>query len=163
MAEVVVEKTYSVLTYLIDNNEKPIFIDFDSNDEYDSMKLVHIDGYKLVDALVKDKAVLNEFTDKVVVLDTYAKANQTLLEKDVGDIHSLIDALTDRRATVIVIAHTSYFSGKPAEPDVDTVFANHTACRLHLHNVVKQTKTTIFLEIEKLRGTDSKIIKDWMR
>ncbi len=156
-------KTLSILKYMISHDVKPIFIDFDSNDEYNSMNIVHVDGYRLIDVMKESKSVLNEFKNQTIVIDTYIKANQTLLDNDIGDIHSLIDALTDRGSTVIVIAHTSYYSGKPAEPDVDVVFANHVACRLHLHNEVKQTKTSIWLEIEKLRGTDSRNIVDWMR
>ena len=156
-------KTLSILKYMISHDVKPIFIDFDSNDEYNSMNIVHVDGYRLIDVMKESKSVLNEFKNQTIVIDTYIKANQTLLDNDIGDIHSLIDALTDRGSTVIVIAHTSYYSGKPAEPDVDVVFANHVACRLHLHNEVKQTKTSIWLEIEKLRGTDSRNIIDWMR
>ena len=156
-------KTLSILKYLINHEQEPYFIDFDSNDEYNDMGIVHVDGYKFVDMAAKDKNIIDIFSNKVVVIDTYVKANQTLKAQDVMDIHSLIDGLTDRGSTVIVIAHTSYFSGKPAEPDVDVVFANHVACRLHLHNEVKQTKTNIYLEVEKLRGTDSKMIKNWMR
>ncbi len=156
-------KTLSIIKYLIEHNEKPYFIDFDSNDEYTDMDIIHIDGYKLVDELAKNKNMINELSKKTIIIDTYVKADQTLIGKDIGDIHSFVDALTDRGSTVIVIAHTSYFSGKPAEPDVETVFANHVACRLHLHNEVKMTKTSIYLEVEKLRGTDSKMLKNWMR
>ena len=157
-------KTLSIIKYMENQNVEPYFIDFDSNDEYDDMKLTHIDGYKLIDKMKYDNSVIDAFKNQVVIVDTYAKAEQIMnSSNDIGDIHSFIDALIDRGNTVIAIAHTAYYSGKPAEPMVDAMFANHVACRLHLHNEVKQTKTSIYLEIEKLRGTDSKIIKNWMR
>jgi len=52
-------------------------------------------------------------------------------------VQEFVDSLD---ATVIVIAHTVYYSGKPAEASVPFEFANHVACRLHLHNDVKLTK-----------------------
>ena len=157
-------KTLSLLKYLIDNGETPCYIDFDTNDEYDSMALEHIDGFKLIDHIkTNGTVILDELKNKVIVIDTYAMANG-YIEQELSDkLENFIKKLISLKSTVIVIAHTTYFSGKPAEPNVDIVFANHVACKLHLHNDVKKTKTDIYLEVEKLRGMDSKIINDWMR
>ena len=141
-------KTMSIIKYLNENEVTPYFIDFDSNDEYASMDIVHIDGYKLVDYTSDDtkKALIDSLTDGVVIIDTYALASK------IFDVELFIDELNGYGITVIIIAHTVYYSGKPAEPACEVVFSNHVACRLHLHNEVKKTKTDVYLEVEKLRG-----------
>ena len=65
-------KTVSVLKYLKHYDVKPMFIDFDMNDELNSSKsLIHIDGYKLINELINND-VYSLFTNKVVIIDTYA-------------------------------------------------------------------------------------------
>ena len=160
-------KSYSMLKYFKECGVVPVFIDFDHNEEYNSSDIVHIYGPKLADDLFGDDkelagSILKELVDRVVVIDTYAMTKLHL--ESVKKVHSFIDALNDNGCTVVVVAHTAYYSGKPAEPDVDMVWANHVACRLHLHNEVKKTKIDIYLEVEKLRGYKGPaLIYKWMR
>ncbi len=160
-------KTMSILKYLISHGIEPIFIDFDSNDEYDEMEIVHIDGYEFMEHMVdkdKNKRMLQELKNECIVIDTYALLQSYLDDKKPeAQISKLLNIFTKHDITSIIVAHTIYYSGKPAEPDVPFIFANHVACRLHLHNEVKKTKTEVYLEVEKLRGMDSKIIQNWMR
>lgn len=66
--------------------------------------------------------------------------------------------------TVIVIAHTIYYSGKGVVPEVDFQWSNHLGCRLHLHKDILKTKTNCYLEVEKLRGyKGDDVIEHWMR
>ena len=157
-------KTLSIIKYMIQHGVKPLFIDFDYNDEYDDMNMVHIDGFKLVEEIAKgNEDIFKLLQSQVVIVDTYRKASMALEEKELYDVVTLCDKINSLGSTVVVVSHTSYYSGKPAEPDCDITFANHVACRLHLHNEVKKTKTDINLEVEKLRGMSSKMIPNWMR
>jgi len=153
-------KTLSIIKFLIEHNQKIMLMDFDTNDEYNDMDMVHVDGYKMVQAIKSKEIKPTAFKGYVVIIDTYTKCDAALKDMSVED---LAKGLNKGGATVVVIAHTDYFSGKPAEPQTDKVFANHCACRLHLHNDVKLTKTTVYLEIEKLRGKSSQLIMNWMR
>ena len=155
-------KTYSILRFLIENDIEPVFIDFDYNDEYDDMNILHIDGHKLGTSIKEGttavKAVAKALKGKTVVIDTYAKAKEYL------SVENLCSIFDENGITTIVIAHTTYYSGKPPEPGCDEVFANHVGCRLLLEHTVKKTKCETHLYIEKLRGyTGSEIIRDWMR
>lgn len=165
-------KTLGILKYLISNNIKPLFIDFDYNDEYTSMDIDHIDGYKLlkymfdnIDDRDKLTEVKNDFKNRVVVVDTYAKCNiemQSYTEGENG-VEDFCTTLIDSGATVIVIAHTTYYSMKPAEPDVNIQWANHLGARLHLYKNISKKSTEQYLIVEKLRnysGPDK--IVDWM-
>ena len=154
-------KTWSILKFFMTYSEDVMFVDFDWNYEIpEDDKITHIDGYKLI-ANGYENIPISIFSDEIVVIDTYAMATSALGGE--SELHSFIDKLNDNGATVVVIAHTAYFSGKPKEPLCDAVFANHVACRLHLENEVKKTKTNISLEIEKLRGVGSMLIENWMR
>jgi len=176
-------KTYSLLKFLNSNYIEPYFIDFDDNTIYkDKFKFIHIDGYKLVNHLFNKESIndlSNILRNKVVVIDTYALANNAIRAKkeeyniDINyGVDNLCKTLQSFEVTVIILAHTKYYAGKQQEPDCSFVFANHVACRLHLVNIEKidsrtkdkQIKRTSYLEIEKLRGYDGeRIIKDWMR
>jgi len=95
---------------------------------------------------------------RIIIIDTYAKCNlyldEKLTEYKTPDIADVLEANGN---TVVVIAHTEYFSGKEAEPDVDKVFANHVACKLHLHRDIsfdkrsKSSKEYIYLTNRKIK------------
>jgi len=162
-------KSVSILKYLNKHNEIPYFIDFDSNDNIESLaSLNHIDGYLFWDNIStsnKDE-VKQELSDKVFIIDTYAMADNYIKAKTDNkySVTDLCSMLTSFGSTVIVIAHAIYYSGKDAEPDVDTIWSNHIGCKLHLHKDILKTKTNIYLEVEKLRGYNGPdIINDWMR
>jgi len=167
-------KTYSLLSFLNKHDIEPIYLDFDDNDMYkDTFKMIHLDGKLFVGSMrdkVFAKSVKREFRDRVIIIDTYTNCNLALSavgsEARTEDIAKMFEGIN---CTVIVIAHTDYYSGKKAEPDTDKVFANHVACRLHLHKEDsldkrnKSVKTIIYLEIEKLRGVSKNIVPNWMR
>ena len=161
-------KTLSMLKFLIINDVKPIFIDFDYNDEYNDMPIIHIDGYKIIDAIKAQNHTLKELAQTLagstIVIDTYVMLERQLEELGTT-VMKFCRMLEVLGTTVVVIAHTNYYAGKAPEPQCDTVFANHVGCRLHLyHTYSKKTKQyDTYLEVEKLRGVKQEIIQDWMR
>ena len=167
-------KTMSILKYLNTHNIEPVLIDFDTNDGIDEhVKLNHIDGFKFWDLFLNQylnndlrEELIKQLSDKVFVIYTYAMANNyiSVSSGKKYDVHSLCTFLLEAGSTVIVTAHTVYYSGKDAQPDVDNVWSNHIGCKLHLHKDILKTKTNYYLEVEKLRGyTGSDVINDWMR
>ena len=151
-------KTFSLLKFFEDQGIRPVLLDFDDNDiSFDAM---HIDGDRFIRALSLNDSLLVELEKHVVIIDTYAMASISLKKHLDCTVQEFVDSLD---ATIIVIAHTVYYSGKPAEASVPFEFANHVSCRLHLHNDVKITKVNNYLEVEKLRGKGSYNIIDWMR
>lgn len=164
-------KTTSVLKYLTKHDVVPVFLDFfDINDGIGDIvgEMVHVDGFKFWDNFVelyspstKDELV-KQLSNKVFVIDTYAMANNyiSVTTENSQNIQSLCSFLTGANSTVVVIAH----SRTDGKPDVDTVWANHLGCKLHLRKDILKTKTNVYLEVEKLRGYKGKdIVPDWMR
>ena len=167
-------KTTSVLKYLIEHDITPVFLDFDTNDGIeDSLdEMVHIDGFKFWDNFMEcynqdtKSELVEQLASKVFVIDTYAMANNYISTSTENryNIQSLCTFLVEANSTVVVTAHTVYYSGKDHEPDVDTVWANHLGCKLHLRKDILKTKTNVYLEVEKLRGyKGNDIVPDWMR
>jgi len=166
-------KTLSIIKYFNALGIEPVLLDFDENDAYSKEKILHLDGYLFIDNLLNKavkKDLLYALKGRIIIIDTYAKCNlyldEKLTEYKTPDIADVLEANGN---TVVVIAHTEYFSGKEAEPDVDKVFANHVACKLHLHRDIsfdkrsKSSKEYIYLTIEKLRNSTLTIIENWMR
>jgi len=151
-------KTFSILKFFIEHGIEPVLLDFDDNEIIDGA--LHIDGDMFIRGIKGNDALQMELDKKVVIIDTYAMAALSLKKHLDITVEQFVASLD---ATVVVIAHTVYYSGKPAEPAVPFEFANHVACRLHLHNDVKMTKVNDYLEVEKLRGKGSYNIVDWMR
>ncbi len=151
-------KTFGILKFFEQQGIRPVLLDFDDNDI--TTDALHIDGDRFLRALSLNDGLHIELEKQVIIIDTYAMAAISLkkhLDCSVEDFVKSLDA------TIIVISHTVYYSGKPAEASVPFEFANHVSCRLHLHNDVKMTKVNDYLEIEKLRGKGSFNILNWMR
>ncbi len=151
-------KTFSILKFFKKENIVPILLDFDDNDT--TPDITHVDGDKFIEALSLDSSLYSELKGQIIIIDTYVTASASFKKHLDCTVKEFVDSLD---ATIIVVAHTVYYSGKPAEASVPFEFANHVSCRLHLHNDVKMTKINDYLEIEKLRGIGSFNIHNWMR
>jgi len=160
-------KTLSIIKYFENLDIEPVLIDFDDNISYSTRKILHLDGYKFLNYYLSDKTqeeVLDLLKGKVVIIDTYAKCNLALEEREVKlKTQDIATKLSDYGITVVVIAHSNIFAGKAPEPDTDNVFANHVACRLFLNYKIVKKKPEIQLIIEKLRNKPADIIENWMR
>jgi len=152
-------KTMGIIKYLIHEKVKPVFIDFDHNNEISAFDTDHLDGEMVVKYISSNKIILR---DRVVIVDTYHLAS-SFLGSD-KKLHLFIDTLIKLGNTVIVLSHTNAFSGKADEPAVDIPWANHVACKLRLHRKIQANGEKIYLEVEKLRGyKGDTFITNWMR
>ena len=168
-------KTISTIKALNSDGIEPVLLDFDDNlsPKSTNTKFIHIDANKFMDKLYcyadsdftdKSCAVVLP-SDRVIVIDTYHMLSFHL-EKFNKIGLNILDVMTMKRNTVIVIGHNLDIASKRDIPDAPSSFVNHCASKLFLSKVKnpESKKYEPTLEVKKLRQYKGEtFIYNWMR
>ena len=137
---------------------KPVYIDFDDN-ELNEFRTLNcecdlIEGETFFDDFIGKNyynlELWNHLKDKVVIIDTW-----TLFSAYCGselNAHRIVKDLIRLGSTVIILAHTTPYSGKEDKPEMEDKIYRHIKARLYIRRTTLKSKIEYHLIIEKLRG-----------
>lgn len=145
-------KTVFIVKHLNENGITPLLFDLDDNEAEEleglNCKCDMVDGYAMLESM--EDADVEALKGKVVIIDTWK-----LFQTEVGSeilAHEVLKNMCKLGVTVVVIAHTTPFSGQNDKPDVLDEIYRHIKGRLYIRKTTLKNAVEYHLLIEKIRG-----------